>query len=98
MPTADEFWPVAARVISERGYLVIGLPKRVAPLTLGSTVHELAGFKSDRPLVVVGFTNWWDWKEQMETIYRLQPAWGRTAEHIDYTDGWYYRVKFWEAN
>jgi uncharacterized RDD family membrane protein YckC len=93
VPTADEFWLLAAQVVSERGYLVIGFIEGAAQPELGSTLDNVLGFKPQQRLTAVGLTDWKDWKEQMETFYFLRPDWGRGQG--GHPNGTYYRVKFY---
>lgn len=93
-PTADEFWPVAAQIISERGYLVVRFTKQGKQPDLGSALDNVLGFKPQQPLTMVGLTDWRDWQEQVEAVYRLRPAWGRAQQGGQ--DERYYRVMFRE--
>jgi len=95
MPSAEEFWPVAAKVVSERGHLVIGFSEGSEQPELGSTLDNVLGFKPQRPFTVVGHADWTDWCEQVETFYRLRPAWGRGTSGDP--NGTYYRVKCGDA-
>ena len=54
MPSAEEFWPVAAKVVSERGHLVIGFSEGSEQPELGSTLDNVLGFKPQRLFTVVG--------------------------------------------
>jgi uncharacterized RDD family membrane protein YckC len=92
MPSADEFWSAASEVVSERGHLVIGFTESSEQPELGTTLENVLGFRPRRPLTIVGNADWTDWKEQVETFYRIRPTWGRGK--IGDPDGKYYRVKF----
>ena len=92
MPSADEFWSAASEVVSERGHLVIGFTEGSEQPELGTTLDNVLGFRPRRPLTIVGNADWTDWKEQVETFYRIRPTWGRGR--IGDPDGKYYRVKF----
>lgn len=94
MPSADEFWSVAAQVASARGYLVIGFSEGAEQPELGSSLDNVLGFKPQRRLTVIELTDWKDWKEQMETFYVLRPDWG-SGQRGD-PKGTYYRVNFTE--
>jgi hypothetical protein len=76
VPAADEFWLVAARVVAERGYLVVGFNEGSELPELGSALDNVLGFKPQQRLTVVELTDWKDWKEQMETFYVFRPDWG----------------------
>lgn len=92
MPSAAEFWEVAAQVVSERGGLVVGFSGDSTQPELGSTLDNVLGFKPPRPPTVVRVSDWIDWKEQVEAFYRLRPAWGRGKGGDP--EAKYYRVKF----
>src|SRR2546423_13110734 len=92
MPSADEFWSAASEVVSERGHLVIGFTESSEQPELGTTLENVLGFRPRRPLTIVGNADWTDWKEQVETFYRIRPTWGRGK--IGDQDGKYYRVNF----
>jgi len=92
MPTADEFWKVAARVASERGGLVVGFAKDSEQPELGSALDNVLGFSPQTPVTVISLSDWTDWKDQVEVFYRLRPAWGRGKGGDP--DANYYRVKY----
>lgn len=92
MPTADEFWSAASEVVSERGHLVIGFSEGSEQPELGTTLDNVLGFKPRQPLTIVGNADWTDWKEQVETFYRIRPTWGRGTSGDP--NGKYYRVNF----
>ena len=92
MPSADEFWSAASEVVSERGHLVIGFTEGSEQPELGTALENVLGFRPRRPLTIVGNADWTEWKEQVETFYRIRPTWGRGK--IGDPDGKYYRVKF----
>lgn len=94
MPTADEFWQVAAQVASERGGLVVAFPREAAQPELGSRLGNVLGFAPQAPVRVTSLSDWADWIEQVEAFYRLRPAWGRGKRGTADTN--YYRVKFEE--
>lgn len=94
MPTADEFWSAASEVVSERGHLVIGFSEGSEQPELGSKLDNVLGFKPARPIMIVGPSDWSDWKEQVETFYRLRPTWGRGKSGDP--NGKYYSVRFGE--
>ncbi len=94
MPTADEFWQVAAQVASERGGLVVAFPREAAQPELGSTLGNVLGFAPQLPVRVTSLSDWADWIEQVEAFYRLRPEWGRGKRGTADTN--YYRVKFEE--
>jgi uncharacterized RDD family membrane protein YckC len=92
MPTTDQFWSVAAQVVSERGGLVVGFREDATQPKLGSKLDNVLGFTPLTSATVVGVSNWMDWNEQGEAFYRLRPAWGKgkTAD----PNAKYYRVMF----
>ncbi|HME33774.1 MAG TPA: RDD family protein [Candidatus Sulfotelmatobacter sp.] len=92
MPTADEFWRVAAQVASERGGLVVGFAKGSEQPELGSALDNVLGFAPQSPVRVTGLSDWADWVEQVEAFYHLRPDWGRGKRGV--ADANYYRVKF----
>jgi uncharacterized RDD family membrane protein YckC len=92
MPSADEFWEVAARVASERGGLVVGFAKDSEQPGLGCALDNVLGFSPLAPVTVISLSDWRDWKEQVEVFYRLRPSWGRGKGGVP--DANYYRVKF----
>jgi uncharacterized RDD family membrane protein YckC len=92
MPSADEFWSAASEVISERGHLVVGFSEGSEQPELGTTLDNVLGFTPRQPLTIVGNADWTDWKEQVETFYRIRPSWGRGK--IGDPKGKYYRAKF----
>jgi uncharacterized RDD family membrane protein YckC len=92
MPTTDQFWSVAAQVVSERGGLVVGFREDAMQPKLGSKLDNVLGFTPLTSATVVGVSNWMDWNEQSETFYRLRPAWGR-GKAAD-PNAKYYRVMF----
>lgn len=94
MPSSDEFWIVAAQVVSERGHLVIGFSEGSDQPELGSDLDNVLGFKPQQPAMIVAHSDWADWKEQIETFYRIRPTWGRGKSGDP--NGRYYRVKFGE--
>ena len=95
MPKANEFWKVAAQVVSERGGLVVGFPRDSAQPELGSTLGNVLGFAPESPVRVTSLSDWADWIEQVEAFYRLRPDWGRGKRGTADTN--YYRVKFEET-
>src|SRR5579863_1383530 len=92
MPTANEFWQVAAQVASERGGLVVGFTKDSEQPELGSALDNLFGLTPRAAVTVVSPSDWADWVEQVEAFYRLRPDWGRGKRGT--ADANYYRVKF----
>ena len=92
MPSADEFWSAASEVVSERGYLVIGFSEGSEQPELGTTLDNVLGFEPRGAITIVGNSDWTDWKEQVETFYRIRPTWGRGKSGD--AKGKYYRVKF----
>ena len=92
MPTANEFWKVAAQVASERGGLVVGFMKDAKQPELGSALDNVFGFAPQAPVRVISLSDWADWVEQVEAFYRLRPGWGR-AKRGD-AGANYYRVNF----
>jgi uncharacterized RDD family membrane protein YckC len=92
MPSADEFWSAASEVVSERGHLVIGFSEGSEQPELGTTLGNVLGFRPRRTLTIVGNADWTDWKEQVETFYRIRPSWGKGK--IGDPHGKYYQVKF----
>jgi uncharacterized RDD family membrane protein YckC len=91
MLTPDEFWSVASQVVSERGHLVIGFSEGSDQPELGSELDNVLGFKPQKSAMIVGQSDWDDWKEQCETFYRVRPGWGRGSSGDP--NGRYYRVK-----
>ncbi len=77
MPTADEFWEVAAQVALVRGGLVVGFAGDAKQPEVGSTLDNVLGFTPHGVATLVGISDWRDWTEQAEAFYRLRPAWGR---------------------
>lgn len=94
MVTADEFWSAASEVVTERGHLVIGFSEGSEQPEFGSKLDNVLGFEPQRPAMIVGHSDWIDWKEQVETFYRLRPSWGKGK--IGDPNGKYYRVRFGE--
>jgi hypothetical protein len=93
LPTADEFWSAAGEVASERGHLVIGFSAGSEQPELGSMLDNVLGFRPQQRIMVVGHTDWKDWKEQVETFYLVRPAWG--LGHAGDPNATYYRVTFY---
>ena len=92
MPSVDEFWQVAAQVVSERGGLVVGFTEHSTQPELGSTLDNVLGFEARSSPIIASLSDWTDWKEQVETFYRLRPSWGRGK--IGDPNARYYRIKF----
>ncbi len=90
MPTANEFWDVAAQVSSERGGLVVGFVRDGTQPEVGSTIDNVFGFAALEPVTVAGVSDSTDWDEQVEAFYRLRPSWGRGKAGDP--DAKYYRV------
>jgi uncharacterized RDD family membrane protein YckC len=90
MPTADEFWRVATQVASQRGGLVVGFAKGSDQPEVGSALDNVLGFAPQASVTVISRSDWEDWKEQVETFYRLRPGWGRGKSGDP--DANYYRV------
>jgi uncharacterized RDD family membrane protein YckC len=96
MPTADEFWEVAAQVALVRGGLVVGFAGDARQPEMGSTLENVLGFTPHGPAAIVGISDWRDWTEQAEAFYRLRPAWGRgKAGDANYK---YYRVQLADSD
>jgi uncharacterized RDD family membrane protein YckC len=96
MPTADEFWEVAAQVALVRGGLVVGFTGEAKQPELGSTLDNVLGFRPHGSAAIVGISDWRDWTEQAEAFYRLRPAWGRgKAGDANYK---YYRVQLADSD
>lgn len=91
MPTADEFWQVAAQVASERGALVVGFTEDSRLPELGSTLDNVLGFAPRRAPTVISTSDWADWNEQVEAFYRLRPSWGKGKSGD--ANAKYYRIK-----
>jgi len=77
MPSADEFWEVAAQIALVRGGLVVGFAGDAKQPEIGSTLDNVLGFTTHGTAAIVGISDWRDWTEQAEAFYRLRPAWGR---------------------
>ena len=92
MLSADEFCSAASDVVSERGYLVIGFSEGSEQPELGTTLDNVLGFEPRGEITIVGNSDWTDWKEQVETFYRIRPTWGRGKSGD--AKGKYYRVTF----
>jgi len=92
MPSSDEFWSAVSEVVSERGHLVVGFCEGSEQPELGTSLDNVLGFRPRRPLTIVGNADWSDWKEQVETFYRIRPTWGKGK--IGDPNGRYYRVEF----
>lgn len=96
MPTADEFWEVAAQVALVRGGLVVGFVGDARQPEMGSTLDNVLGFAPHGAAAIVGISDWRDWTEQAEAFYRLRPAWGRgKAGDANYK---YYRVQMADSD
>jgi hypothetical protein len=54
------------------------------------------GFRPRRPLTIVGNADWADWKEQVETFYRIRPTWGRQRAPASTLDSSLPRIPFEE--
>ncbi len=91
MPTANEFWEVAAQVASERGGLVVGFAGVGTQPELGSTLDNVFGFTASGPVRVASVSDSTDWNEQVDAFYRLRPSWGRGKAGDP--DAKYYRVR-----
>jgi hypothetical protein len=63
-PTQEEVFLVAARVLNERGYLVVAWPPDSIHPSIGGITHELGGFASPSPLRLIHQTDCDDWIEQ----------------------------------
>ena len=96
MPTADEFWEVAAQVALVRGGLVVGFAGEAKQPELGSTLDNVLGFRPHGSAAIVGISDWRDWTEQAEAFYRLRPAWGRGR--AGYANAKYYRVQLADSD
>jgi uncharacterized RDD family membrane protein YckC len=96
MPTADEFWEVAAQVALVRGGLVVGFAGDARQPEMGSTLDNVLGFAPQGSAAIMGTSDWRDWTEQAEAFYRLRPAWGRgKAGDANYK---YYRVQLADSD
>lgn len=96
MLAADEFWSVAAQVLAERGWLVVGFGEDSEQPELGSTLDNVLGFRTRTPFTVFGRADWTDWKAQGEAFYRLRPSWG--PGKAGDPNGRYYRVRLRDAD
>jgi len=96
MPTADEFWEVAAQVALVRGGLVVGFAEDAKQPELGSTLDNVLGFAAHGTAAIVGLSDWRDWREQAEAFYRLRPAWGRGKAGD--ANAKYYRVQLADSD
>lgn len=96
MPTADEFWEVAAQVALVRGGLVVGFAGDARQPEMGSTLDNVLGFAPQGSAAIMGTSDWRDWTEQAEAFYRLRPGWGRgKAGDANYK---YYRVQLADSD
>jgi uncharacterized RDD family membrane protein YckC len=96
MPTADEFWEVAAQVALVRGGLVVGFVGDAKQPEIGSTLDNVLGFAPHGSAAIVGLSDWRDWTEQAEAFYRLRPAWGRGKAGD--ANAKYYRVQLADSD
>lgn len=92
MPSVEEFWDVASQVASERGGLVVGFVEDAEQPEIGSPLNSVLGFTPQRPLTIIGFSDWNDWQKQVEAFYRLRPHWGKGKPGD--RNAKYYRVRF----
>lgn len=72
--------------------MVVGFAKDSEQPALGSTLDNVLGFAAHASVTVMSRSDCMDWKEQVETFYRLRPGWGRGKAGDP--DASYYRVKF----